>query len=964
MPDFIRLPNGDQVRVPDGVPIEEAMAKVRTWYQSQQGQQQSQSTQLQAQPQAPMQQAQPQQPVQQPSLTPRTDEATRAVIARSLAGAGGGAIPVGVAMGESPAADFKMGSPQFQGLIPTAAQALLPGAGSTVSAAMAFADPNVARYGIPAGVAIAAPPLGALYTAGLMGATSGAGETIGQIGEVVRGEREAIDPGKIAYSTTVGATPFNVAAGASGPIKNAIGSAIKQSVISQALDALGRTFDTAWSEGRFPTTAEISKAALDPWTYLPAAVGGIAGGGAGFVGRGPRTLTEQEQIGAAGTEAAKRLEAVAGEGMAPLTAAQQTGRNLPGEFAAGTGELGAQQAVPGAVRQAVAAPAGAAGPAQREIAALAEAESQRLAGQVGGTQRAGEALVEAQLQTSIPGVARAGTTAENATTALNMIRNEADRLGKNVTAAYQALKNEISRLGGQTASYVPTNLQGAVDEVLSSLATVQRTKEIPSPIIGGTPTTITTAEPTALFDEATRLARNLKEVAKNPQNLDQIIGLRQQIDDAFSGITEIAPGFGKAQLTKLRNALKQDELAAARQLGGNAESLLKKAQSVAQQRFETLEANPIILKALRNPGERNAYQNSEQFFSEMAAQPEALDSIRKALTPAEFDQIRRGMFDSLRDIKPTTINGIAYEDASALANNFRKLPEATRETLAGSKALANDLQSVLDDASKAQSIGRTVPIREGINEGTLNELFTQAGAIKAPSLRASVMKDVNDAVARARRYENDITKQVRAGSLNPNIDQDEFVRNFVLSSKNPDVVRDALALLSPGARYGISKKSAEVFIDHIIGSSKTATSLDELIGDNNRLQILREVLTPNDLQLAKDLMSYQRAVLMTGPQGKLDSSELAKFVWKVTQARALTDFMVGNASMQNFIAQLSKKPDAIIAAIKPTVSAQAAGRGARAVGVPAELMTAYEEARESLPEDKRTAFDQAFPIRR
>ena len=103
---------------------------------------------------------------------------------------------------------------------------------------------------------------------------------------------------------------------------------------------------------------------------------------------------------------------------------------------------------------------------------------------------------------------------------------------------------------------------------------------------------------------------------------------------------------------------------------------------------------------------------------------------------------------------------------------------------------------------------------------------------------------------------------------------------------------------------------------------------------------------------------------MTGPQGKLDSSELAKFVWKVTQARALTDFMVGNASMQNFIAQLSKKPDAIIAAIKPTVSAQAAGRGARAVGVPAELMTAYEEARESLPEDKRTAFDQAFPIRR
>lgn len=898
-----------------------------------------QGQQPQAQPQASfgdlrMREDQMPQP-QQPSLTPRTDEATRAVIARSVAGVGGGGVPIEYTLGETKAPEELA-----KGII---------------------------RYGPAVVAGIAAPPAAGLAglatTAGIMGAAAGAGELAGQALEVKGGERPGISAGELTSATITGATPFPIAQGLGGPIRAAIGGAIKQAAISQAASSLADIFDTALSQGRLPTSDEILKSATDLSTYLPGAVGGLVGGLGGGLARPARALTEQEQIGRAGREAARGLQEVVGAGRAPLTAAQQTGRNLPGEFAAGTGELGAQQAVPGAVRQAVAAPAGAAGPAQREIAALAEAESQRLAGQVGTTQMAGEALVEAQLQTSIPGVARAGTTAENATTALNMIRNEADRLGKNVTAAYQALKNEISRLGGQTASYVPTNLQGAVDEVLSSLATIQRTKEIPSPIIGGAPTTITTAEPTALFDEATRLARNLKEVSKNPQNLDQIIGLRQQIDDAFSGITEIAPGFGKAQLTKLRNALKQDELAAARQIGGNAESLLKKAQSVAQQRFETLEANPIILKALRNPGERNAYQNSEQFFSEMAAQPEALDSIRKALTPAEFDQIRRGMFDSLRDIKPTTINGIAYEDASALANNFRKLPDATRETLAGSKALANDLQSVLDDASKAQSIGRTVPIREGINEGTLNELFTQAGAIKAPSLRASVMKDVNDAVARARRYENDITKQARAGTLNPNIDQDEFVRNFVLSSKNPDVVRDAIGLLSPSAREGISKKAAEVFIDHIIGSSKTATSLDELIGDKNRLQILREVLTPNDLQLAKDLMNYQRAVLMTGPQGKLDSSEMAKFVWKVTQARALTDFMVGNAPMQNFISKVARTPEFIVG-FKPTVSAKVAGRGAQAIGSPAELMTAYEEARESLPEDKRTAFDQAFPIRR
>lgn len=871
-------------------------------------------------------------PVQQPSLTPRTDEASRAIIARSQAGVGGGGVPLEYTLGE-------------------------------VKAPEGLAK-GIIRYGPPAVAGLAFPPAGLAATAAMMGTASAAGELLGQAAEVRAGERPTISGGEVGSAGILGATPFPVAQGLGGPIKAAVGNAIKQAAISQATASLAGIFDKAWTEGRLPSTDEILKSATDLSSYLPGAVGGLVGGAAGFAGRAPRALTQQEQMGRAGTEAAGRLERVVGEGQAPLTAAQQTGRNLPGEFAAGTGELAAQQRVPEAVRGAVAgrAPAGAAGAAEREIATAAQAESQRLAGQVGGTQMAGEALVEAQLQSAIPGFARSGTTAQNATGALNMIRAEADRLGKNVTAAYQALKAEIARVGGQQASYVPTNLQSAADEVLSSLATVQRTKEIPSAIIGGAPTQITTAEPTALFDQATRLARNLKEVSTSPQTLDQIIGLRQQIDDAFSGITEIAPGFGKAQLTKLRNALKLDELAAAKQMGGNVESLLTKAQGVAQQRFETLESNPIFIKALRNPGERNAYQNSENFFSEMAAQPEALDAVRRALTPDEFNQIRRGMFDSLRDIKPTTINGVAYEDASALANNFRKLPEETRNALAGSKNAASDLQAVLDDASRVQSIGRTVPINEGLDESTLNSLFTQAGAVQSPTLKAKVMKDVNDAVARARRYENEITKQARARTLDPNIDQDQFVRSFVLSSKNPDVVRDALGLLSPGTRDAVSKKAAEVFIDHIIGSSKTANSLDELIGDRNRLQILREVLTPNDLQLAQDLMKYQRAVLMTGPQGKLDSSELAKFVWKVTQMRALTDVMVGNAPMQNFIALIGQKPGEILKAIKPTISTQAASRGARTVGVPAELMSAYEEARQSLPEDKRTAFEQAFPL--
>jgi hypothetical protein len=877
--------------------------------------------------------AQPQAPAQQPSLTPRTDEATRSILSRSLAGPGGGALPVGVAMGEQ--------AP--------------PGT-----------EAQILRYGPAAVAGLATAPAttlgGALIAAGTMGAATGGGELAAQAAEVGMGKREAIQPGEVASSAVLGATPFNVLQGLGGPLKSAAVNAVKQAFVSQSMSALADVFDTALSEGRFPTQKEITDSAFSLSTYLPGAVGGVAGGVSGFASRPVRALTQEEQIGRAAKEAGRRLEGVVGQGQAPLTTAQQTGRNFPGEFPAGSGELAAQQAVPGRVRQAIGqAPAGASMAAESELATASELASQKLAGEIAGSQRVGEALVNIQLQTSIPGVARTGTTAENATAALNSIRAEADRLSQNVTAAYAPFEAEMARLGGSTATYVPTNLQAAVKEVMSSLATVQKTKTIPSPIIGAPPVTITTAEPKALFDQATNLARNLEEVASSPQNVNQLIGLRQQIDDAFSGITEIAPGFGKAQLTKLREALKADELAAARQVGGNTESLLKKAQAVAKNKFDTLEANPILIKALRNPGERNSFQNSEDFFSELASKPEALDAVRKTLTPAQYDQIRRGMFDSLRDIKPIEINGVNFENAQVLANNFRKLPDVIREDIAGSKFMANDLQSILDDAAKAQSVGRTVPVYGGVNQEAINKAFTEGLAIRDPNLRSEVIKNVNDSVNRARRYENEITAQARARTLNPNINEDEFVRNFVLSSNNPAIVRDAMAQLTPATRQAVSKKAAEVFVDHIISSSKTANSLDELIGDKNRLQIVREIMSPNDLELAQDLMKWQRGVLMTGPQGKLDSSEMAKFVWKVTQARALTDVMVGNAAMQNFLSVLAKTPRAVLS-LKPTISTATAQRAATGVGAPmlTEIEKAADEARASLPEQLINTFNQAF----
>ena len=804
-----------------------------------------------------------------------------------------------------------------------------------------------------------------LAAGGITGLATGAGQLIGQATEVAKGIRESISPGEIGRAAITGAAPMAPFMGLSGPIKAAVGGAIKQAFLNQTFDALGRVFDTAYTEGRLPYMSEITDAASQLSTYLPGAAGGVAGGAAGFTSRPLRPLTEREMTGVAGTEAAAQLEA---RGIrAPLTAAQQTGRGLPGEFTTGSGAPGAQERVQQQVRAALGpVPAGAGIAAEQGIEQAGLAESQYLQGQIAGSIRGAEAAAERQLQTLIPGSARAATTADSANAALTGIRNEEQRLSQNVAAEYNLYQDEMNRLGAAGMRFMPTNLQQAVDDVLSSLATVQRTRTIPSPIVGGTPTVITTQEPTALFDQATTLARNLREVSRNPQTVEGLIGLRQQVDGIFNDITEIAPGFRRAQLTRLRDALKQDELSAARSVGGNAETLLRNAQGVAQNRFETLERNPIILKILKGSNERGSYQNSETLFSDLAKSPEGLDAIRAMSTPAEFNNIRRGLFDSLRDLDPVVINGIEYENAGKLANSFRNLPQETRSLIAGDAASATRLQSILDDVNRAQRVGGSVPVYGATQTDALNRLATDATSINDPAIRAQIINNVNQAQQRAAAYQNDITRMVAQRNLNPNVANEEFIRNFLFRSNNQQVVNDALALLPANVQNDVRRQAAGIFIDEVIQQSLAGRkSINQFVRDQNRLNIVRGILNPADFQLAENLMNYNRALLSTGQPVGVNPRELAELTWRVKWNEKLIDSAIGNPAMQNFIANVWRLPRQVLTYVKPQVSRDVATAGATAFSAPVQeeirkYQDYYDQAKQSLPEDKKPLFVKIF----
>ena len=829
------------------------------------------------------------------------------------------------------------------------------------------------------GTALATGGLGAVPAALTMAGTSAAAEKAAQEYELATKLREKREPGKIAGAAIFGATPaLGPVQGASGPLAFGIWQAGKQALLNASTASISKTVEKAIDEGRLPTVEELGKA-----IELPAYIGAGAGFIGGALARGQQPLTTEQQVAQQGLQAGQRIEQQVGAGAAPLTAAQQTGRNLPGQFGPGSAGLAAQQNLVQRIRNALnlnPQQERAVGEAvQAELGAAEDVSRLGLRGQMQAGQRAAEAEVEGTLRSIIPNAQRAASTQESANNALAAIRQEDTRLSGIVDSAFGRMRSALSRrLGGQPEQpVVPSAALGqTIDDLLSTLATEQRTTVTPSPIIGGQPTITTQNVPSQFFNEATRRAEALREVARSPQTMDQLIGLRQSIDGLINYFNEFAPGVGQRQLRQLRSALKNEELSAARRLG--VETELVDAQRAAENRFNALQENPIIRKAVSPAGE-GGFQNTENFYSQLASQPEAINSINNLLSTTaqgriQLNQIRRGLFDSLRSDRPIDIAGQQFENSNTILNGFRNLPESTQQFIAGSQQNANRLRSILEDANRVQNAGRAIPVTGGISQNALNEITDNLGNINSQRLRQIVGQDAQTARARSEEFFNNTTREVQNNRLNPDVDPSEFVRDFLFRSNNPNVVRNALNQLAPQTRQAVQADAAAALLNHVSETApqnirRGVQSVEDILQDPNRLQVIREVLDPADFQMINDYMTWTRARNLTQEGGRLRPNQLADAVMRVSRARWVVDALVGNPAAQNLLASVSRVPR-LIGGFKPNITAQQAEAFARASNVPVEtfyrtwddLKQKSDQVRDSLPEDKRAIFDETLAV--
>jgi len=829
------------------------------------------------------------------------------------------------------------------------------------------------------GTALSTGGLGAIPTALTMAGTSALAEQTAQEYEKATGLREKREPGKVVGAGIFGAIPgLGPVQGASNPLLAGIWQAGKQALLNASLSAFSKTVEKAIDEGRRPTAEELEKAIEFP-TYLGAGTGFLGGA----LGRGQQLLTTEQQVAQQGRESGRRIEQQVGVESAPLTGAQQTGINIPGQFGTGSSGLAAQQNLVQRIRNVLnldPQQEQAVGRAvQQELGAAEDTSRQALSQQIQAGQTATQGQVEGVVQSIIPNARRAASSEASASNALNAVRQEDQRLGGLVDNAYNTMRTRLTTLlGGRPEPRVaPTPALGQrIDDLLSTLATEQVTTTTPSLIIGGQPTVTVENIPSQFFNEATRRAQSLREVARSPQTMEGLVGLRQSVDGLVNYFNEFAPGLGQRQLRQLRSALKSEELTAARRLG--VENELVAAQNLAEQRFTVLQDNPIIRKAVSVAGE-GGFQNSEAFYLQLSSQPEAVASINNLLSNTaqgriQLSQIRRGLFDYLRSENPIQIAGQQFEDAAPILNGFRNLPQSTQAFIAGNAQNANRLRSILEDANRVQNSGRSIPLSGGISREALNEITDNLGNINSQRLRAIVAGDARAARARSEEFFNNTTAEVQNNRLNPDVDPSQFVRDFLFRSNNPQVVRDALDQLSVPTRQAARRDAAVALLNHVSETSPRnamvgVPSVENILRNPNKMQIIRETLDPADFNMINDYMIWTRARNLTREGRALQPNQLADAVKQVSQARLIIDNLVGNPTAQNFLASVSRVPR-FIGGLKPNLTAQQAQTLAKNANVPLqnlyrtwdELKQKSDATRSSLPEEKRQIFDETLAV--
>jgi hypothetical protein len=269
----------------------------------------------------------------------------------------------------------------------------------------------------------------------------------------------------------------------------------------------------------------------------------------------------------------------------------------------------------------------------------------------------------------------------------------------------------------------------------------------------------------------------------------------------------------------------------------------------------------------------------------------------------------------------------------------------------------------------------SIPIAAGINPQQLTEITDNIGNIASPTLRINLLNLSERARMRATEFFNTTTERVQANQLNPDVDPSQFVRDFIFRSEDLPVVQNAFGQLNPATRDAVRANAAVAVLNHVSetgpsNARRASNNLNNIVQDPNRMQIIRYVLDPNDFNMINDYMAWSRARNLTAKGGTLEPNMIANFVMKATLTRSIVDSLVGSPAVQSFLGSAARLPQTIARELKPTITLPQSESLAKASNMSLlqlnktwdDLKKKSDEAKDSLPEDKRQVFEDSLGV--
>jgi len=368
----------------------------------------------------------------------------------------------------------------------------------------------------------------------------------------------------------------------------------------------------------------------------------------------------------------------------------------------------------------------------------------------------------------------------------------------------------------------------------------------------------------------------------DPQTIGQfnhtISTIGESLNKRQAGVQDdFGAGFATGNLKRIYGALVSDRDNALNALGPDVKAAYDPARAFYKKNIEDFQKSPINAKIL-NEADMGGFANTADIVSHFAGGDGKLNdllAIKTFLPSGDYDALKAGIIDSLRSQNTIPTASGHVEDLTGFAKSFRELaPEFKRELLGSDKAV-NQLQGVLDEFGPIKKATEVLGQRQVASPEAMQALIDGVRSGNTKAAKQAFGEALSKDSARSRDYFNDITKDIRAGSLGKvPVDPARFVDDFLLKSDDVNTVKNALQQLTPKTRENVRRMVLQKFFELAADSENSTVKqllanepnisgrklIDLFVTDPKRREIVQALIPENHRELITNLIKYKRGI--------------------------------------------------------------------------------------------------------